>query len=110
MNYKYITISQREKIKDKNIAKIVDYIERQTVWEVKKKDAELGVWKKVTEFMFWNISLMFRSDGNVEVAKFSILESGDRDYDDDIMIMNTKIFAENFTGLYASIKNFNKNK
>ncbi len=106
---KYKTLSKTHGVKDKNIIKILDYIERQTKGNCFKNSDN----SKMVEYIMGDVSLTFRIDGIIEVCKVNFIpdEMADNqtytlDYEDDFIFMDIGIFAENVVWLYGSIRNF----
>lgn len=102
MNYKYETISQKENIKNKDLAYALDYLERHA------KDFKLEVHKtnwtedrytvfinNDTEIFFWK---------QVEVAPVDMTDPENLDYWEDYIYVPTEFFCKQVPQFYSYIK------
>ena len=94
----YKTISQRENIQDKDVANIVDYIERQS-YDIFKQDSLFWIIPKPNEY--WTIEF------DISNAYIHIMEFRDGNpYFKDIINLPTKILADNIVWIYASLRDY----
>lgn len=89
----YIKISEKEKIKNKDIAKIIDYFERHS-----KKDIKLiknKFWEKSFKYGIFDVNFDEKSKTiNLSYDNFSFI----------YLKMRTSIFASNVSWLFQGIK------
>lgn len=95
----YIPISQRENIKDQDIAKTVDYLERHA------GNLKNITYSYVCDFAFLLDDYILLFD-EWKVGIFTIEENNDWiDTDKEIITIPTHILAENIVWIYGSLKN-----
>lgn len=90
---KYETLSQKENIKDENIIKILDYIERH--WDIKNEIS--GRFYEIN-----NKFILAFTDDKIYISYSS--------YHQVIFKMPIKMFADNIVWLYGSCRDYFNNK
>lgn len=105
MNYKYETISQRENIKEEDVARILDYLERHAKhfdYSRNRHRIELVIDKRFS-FYIWNIEKMY-AVRKVAICDVDVSDPENPNFWDDYLTLDMQFAAQTIPQIYSYIK------